>query len=146
MDCSPPDQEQIVAFSLFQTQHEEIITNSQDNDTNYLSMSPKTSFSLNIFMTNNISKEQLQCLFDFDSSDQKSDAAYLRQLCGNEIYIPRLQQINFNQMKYRQAQGIMCKMIDLVLDTNSYEEMIGICQEFMFNKQQILNKYDHEEQ
>ncbi|CAG8563559.1 7291_t:CDS:2, partial [Cetraspora pellucida] len=32
------------------------------------------------------------------------------------------------------------------LDIDSYEEMIEICQEFMLNKQQILNKYDHEEQ
>lgn len=63
--------------------------------------------------------------------------SYIKQLRGNEIYTPALQKVNSNCIKYGRAQGITRKMIDLALDTNSYEEMIRICQEF------ILNKYNY---
>ncbi|CAG8809582.1 7368_t:CDS:2, partial [Gigaspora margarita] len=73
------------------------------------------------------------------SNTSDFNLVYIKQLCSNEIYTPELRQINSNHIKYGRAQGIMHKMIDLVLDTNSYEEMIRICHEFIFNKQQKLN-------
>ncbi|RIB00636.1 hypothetical protein C2G38_2233569 [Gigaspora rosea] len=77
------------------------------------------------------------------SNTSDLNLVYIKQLRGNEIYTPELRQINSNCIKYGRAQGIMRKMINLALDTNSYEEMIGTCQEFIFNKQQKLN---HKEQ
>ncbi|CAG8578714.1 14828_t:CDS:1, partial [Racocetra fulgida] len=61
------------------------ITNSQNNDTNYLFISSESSSVLNIFVDSDISKdqnnmleEQSQHLFDSDSSDQKSDDTCLQ--------------------------------------------------------------------
>ncbi|RIB08601.1 hypothetical protein C2G38_2270667 [Gigaspora rosea] len=62
---------------------------------------------------------------------------YLKEICESDVYTPVLQEINSTQQKYGRVQGIMRKVLDLAIYTNSYDELIGICQNFILDKQQI---------
>ncbi|RHZ72492.1 hypothetical protein Glove_242g174 [Diversispora epigaea] len=63
---------------------------------------------------------------------------YIKKVRGSEVFTPKLQKLNNNRVKYKHAYGMMRKVIDLALATNSYEELIGMCQDFLNNKQEIL--------
>ncbi|RHZ87487.1 hypothetical protein Glove_34g129 [Diversispora epigaea] len=67
---------------------------------------------------------------------------HIKKVRGGEIFTPKLQELNNNWIKYRRAYDIMRKVIDLALATNSYEELIGMYQEFLNNKQEILTSQD----
>ena len=67
---------------------------------------------------------------------QIHDFGYMKRIRSPDIYTPILQEINDNRRKYGRAQGIMRKVLDLALATNSYDELIGICQSFILDKQQ----------
>ena len=54
------------------------------------------------------------------------------------MYTPDLQELNNNHIKYGRAYGMMKKVINLALATNSYEELIGMCQDFLTSKQEII--------
>ncbi|RIA93460.1 hypothetical protein C1645_819426 [Glomus cerebriforme] len=48
--------------------------------------------------------------------------------------------LNNNRIKYGRAHGIMKKAINLALATNSYEELIGMYQDFLARKQETLDQ------
>lgn len=52
---------------------------------------------------------------------------YLKQVHGNELYTPALQKINDNRQKYGRAYGLMKEVIDIAINTNLYDELIGLC-------------------
>jgi hypothetical protein len=56
------------------------------------------------------------------------------------LYTPILQELNNNRIKFGRAHGMMKKAINLALVTNSYEELIGMCQDFLARKQETLNQ------
>jgi hypothetical protein len=56
------------------------------------------------------------------------------------LYTPILQELNNNCIKYGRAHGMMKKAINLALATNSYEELIGMCQDFLTRKQETLDQ------
>ena len=60
----------------------------------------------------------------------------MKRIRNSNIYTLILQEINNNWQKYDYAHGIMQKVLDLALTTNSYDELIGICQSFILDKQQ----------
>ena len=64
---------------------------------------------------------------------------HIKKIRGAELYTSSLQELNNNRIKYGRAHGMMKKAIDLALATNSYEELIGICQGFLVDKQEILD-------
>ncbi|RHZ81364.1 hypothetical protein Glove_121g20 [Diversispora epigaea] len=63
---------------------------------------------------------------------------HIKKVRGNEVFTPKLQELNNNRIKYGRAHGMMKKVIDLALATNSYEELVGMCQDFLNSKQEIL--------
>ena len=66
------------------------------------------------------------------------DLGHITKIRGNELYTPNLQERNNNRIKYGRAHGMMKKVINLALATNSYEELIGMCQDFLTSKQEII--------
>ena len=66
------------------------------------------------------------------------DLGHITKIRGDELYTPNLQELNNNRIKYGRAHGMMKKVINLALATNSYEELIGICQDFLSSKQEII--------
>ncbi|GBB96161.1 hypothetical protein RclHR1_00270007 [Rhizophagus clarus] len=69
---------------------------------------------------------------------------HITKIRGAELYTLNLQELNNNRMKYVRAHGMIKKTIDLALATNSYEELVGICQDFLANKQRILDNINHQ--
>ena len=59
---------------------------------------------------------------------------HITKIRGNELYTPDLQELNNNRIKYGRAHGMMKKAINLALATNSYDELIGMCQDFLASK------------
>jgi len=66
------------------------------------------------------------------------DLGHITKIRGDELYTPDLQKLNNNRIKYGRAHGMMKKVINLALATNSYEELIGMCQDFLTSKQEII--------
>ena len=66
------------------------------------------------------------------------DLGHITKIRGDELYTPNLQELNNNRIKYGRAHGMMKKVINLALATNSYEELIGMCQDFLASKQEII--------
>ncbi|CAB5395285.1 unnamed protein product [Rhizophagus irregularis] len=56
------------------------------------------------------------------------------------MYTPILQELNNNRIKYGRAHGMLKKAINLALATNSYEELIGMCQDFLVRKAGLDNE------
>ncbi|CAB5188920.1 unnamed protein product [Rhizophagus irregularis] len=65
---------------------------------------------------------------------------HITKIRGSELYTPILQELNNNRIKYGRAHGMLKKAINLALATNSYEELIGMCQDFLVRKQDTLNQ------
>ncbi|GBC09501.1 hypothetical protein RclHR1_08910005 [Rhizophagus clarus] len=74
------------------------------------------------------------------------DLGHITKIRGNELYTPDLQELNNNRIKYGRAHGMMKKVINLALATNSYEELIGMCQDFLVSKQEILGNQNRAEE
>ena len=72
-------------------------------------------------------------------SDANFNLGHITKIRGSELYTSNLQELNNNRIKYGRAHGMMKKAIDLALATNSYEELIGICQDFLTSKKENLN-------
>ncbi|RIB01138.1 hypothetical protein C2G38_2231766 [Gigaspora rosea] len=47
-----------------------------------------------------------------------------------------LQEVNSMRQKYGRAQGLMRKALNLAIATNSYNKLMGICHEFILDKQE----------
>ena len=71
---------------------------------------------------------------------------HITKIRGAELYTSSLQELNNNRIKYGRAHGMMKKTIDLALATNSYEELIGMCQDFLTSKQEILGNINQEKE
>ncbi|GBC50749.2 hypothetical protein GLOIN_2v1474313 [Rhizophagus irregularis DAOM 181602=DAOM 197198] len=65
---------------------------------------------------------------------------HITKIRGSELYTPILQELNNNRIKYGRAHGMLKKAINLALATNSYEELIGMCQDFLVRKQDTLDQ------
>ncbi|CAG8693427.1 hypothetical protein GLOIN_2v1474313 [Rhizophagus irregularis DAOM 181602=DAOM 197198] len=70
-------------------------------------------------------------------SDNKGHITKIR---GSKLYISILQELNNNRIKYGHVHGMLKKAINLAFATNSYEELIGICQDFLVRKQNTLDQ------
>jgi len=71
---------------------------------------------------------------------------HITKIRGAELYTSSLQELNNNRIKYGHAYGIMKKAIDLAFATNSYEELIGMYQDFLTSKQEILGNINQEKE
>ena len=69
---------------------------------------------------------------------------HIKKIRGAELYTSSLQELNNSRIKYGRAHGMMKKAINLALATNSYEELIGMCQDFLTSKQEILSNINQE--
>ncbi|GES77558.1 hypothetical protein GLOIN_2v1474313 [Rhizophagus clarus] len=78
------------------------------------------------------------------SDTNNFNLGHITKIKGAELYTLNLQELNNNHIKYGRAHGMMKKAIDLILSTNSYEEFIGICQDFLVSKQEILDNIQHQ--
>ncbi|CAG8688830.1 21981_t:CDS:2, partial [Racocetra persica] len=67
---------------------------------------------------------------------------HVKQLQGGKLYTPVLQNINNTWSKYGYTYGLMKKVINVAINSNSYDELIELCQQFLTNKQLALNKDD----
>ncbi|RIB11965.1 hypothetical protein C2G38_2042230 [Gigaspora rosea] len=65
---------------------------------------------------------------------------YIKQLRGGELYTPVLRNINNTWSKYGYAYGLMKKVINIAINSNSYDELIGVCQQLLTSKQLSLNE------
>ncbi|UZO14690.1 uncharacterized protein OCT59_006140 [Rhizophagus irregularis] len=65
---------------------------------------------------------------------------HITKIRGSELYTPILQELNNNRIKYGRVHGMLKKAINLALATNSYEELIGMCQDFLVRKQDTLDQ------
>ncbi|CAB4396762.1 unnamed protein product [Rhizophagus irregularis] len=65
---------------------------------------------------------------------------HITKIRGSELYTPILQELNNNRIKYGCAHDMLKKAINLALATNSYEELIGMCQDFLVRKQDTLDQ------
>lgn len=72
------------------------------------------------------------------------DFTHIRQIRGDNLYTPILQEITSNRIKYGRAYGMMRKVIDIAISSNSYEELIGLFQNFLIMKQQTLNRENND--
>ncbi|CAG8482168.1 10250_t:CDS:2, partial [Gigaspora margarita] len=70
---------------------------------------------------------------NYECSTYKFD--YIKQIRGAEVYSPVLREVNNTRQKYGRAQGIMRKVLDIAIATNTYDELMGICHGFMLDKQ-----------
>ncbi|RHZ53524.1 hypothetical protein Glove_441g115 [Diversispora epigaea] len=65
---------------------------------------------------------------------------HVKKVRDGDLYTPKLQKLNSNRLKYGHAYGMMKKAIDLALATNSYDELISTCQDFLNSKQEIKGR------
>ncbi|CAG8527613.1 13701_t:CDS:2 [Racocetra fulgida] len=66
---------------------------------------------------------------------------HIMKFWGGDLYTPALQNVNNARSRYGYIYGLMKKTIDVGINTNSYDELIGMCQQFLSNKQS--NNDDH---
>jgi hypothetical protein len=74
------------------------------------------------------------------------DLGHVKKIRGDKLYTSNLQELNNNRIKYGRAHGMMKKAINLALVTDSYEELIGICQDFLASKQAILDNQNQDKE
>ena len=67
---------------------------------------------------------------------------HIKKVRDGDLYTPKLRDLNNNRLKYGHAHGMMKKAIDLALVTNSYEELMSMCQDFLNSKQETLNSHN----
>ncbi|CAG8743116.1 7626_t:CDS:2, partial [Racocetra fulgida] len=60
---------------------------------------------------------------------------HIKQVRKTEVYSQTLREVNNTRQKYGRAQGIMRKVLDIAIATDSYDELMGICHGFILDKQ-----------
>ncbi|CAG8809391.1 10298_t:CDS:2, partial [Dentiscutata erythropus] len=61
---------------------------------------------------------------NIQNQDTINNFRYLKDILNSDVYTPVLQKFNSTHQKYGRVQGIMQKVPDLVIFTNSYDELI----------------------
>ncbi|CAG8724853.1 12245_t:CDS:2 [Racocetra fulgida] len=60
------------------------------------------------------------------STNHSFNLEYLMQLQGGELYTSALQNINNTRSKYGYAYGLIKRTIEVAINTNLYDELIGL--------------------
>ncbi|CAG8714822.1 13320_t:CDS:1, partial [Dentiscutata heterogama] len=82
---------------------------------------------------------------DYAVTNYTFNLEHVKQLQGGELYTPVLRNINNTRSKYGYAYRLIKKIINVAINSNSYDELIGLCQQFFTNKQLALNEDDQSE-
>ncbi|CAG8770380.1 10749_t:CDS:2, partial [Dentiscutata erythropus] len=64
------------------------------------------------------------CIDNIQNQDTINNFRYLKDIRNSDIYTPVLQKFNSTRQKYGCVQGIIQKVLDLAISTNSYDELI----------------------
>jgi hypothetical protein len=82
------------------------------------------------------------CLLEDNATNNTTNfnLGHITKIRCSELYTSILQELNNNRIKYGCVHGMLKKAINLAFITNSYEELIGMCQDFLVRKQDTLDQ------